>query len=172
MSSMPFWQNTTLAPVATTWSTFLFSMSASLSRKALMLSGLVILISASNSVFLTSRGMSSRAILASLIFLGIPACTTSLSMIMPLTRLVSTKLCPSFFTIWTLSTSAIVCPLRFSITCLIASITTLLRWSLALDTALLLKLVLLSFIRVSSSSISTSMDTFSRTSNAFSEAFW
>ncbi len=172
MSSMPFWQNSTLAPEATTSSTFFFSISLSWSRNALMLSGLLIRISASNSVFFTSRGVSRSAIFASVTFLGIPACTTSLSMMMPLTSCVSSRLWPSFLTIWTLSTSAMTVPSRFSTTCLTASMTMPLKWSRTDDTALLLMLVLLSFMRISRSSKSTSLETLSSVSRAFSAAFW
>src|SRR5713226_6339047 len=102
---MPFWQNSTLAPLFRTVSTIRFSIDSSSLRNAWSWVGSVISIFASISVFLTSRAASIKAIFASFTSLGIPGWTRSLSTMIPSTIDVSAIDPPCFFTTWMLSSS-------------------------------------------------------------------
>ena len=124
MSSIPFWQMSTFAPLFLTFSTIFLIMPSSSSRNACSCVGSCIWILASISVFLTSSAAFTRAIFAFLICFGIPSCTRSLSSIIPLIISVFAIPPPCFFCICMLSRSTIVLLPVFSATLVTASTTT------------------------------------------------
>ena len=107
MSSMPFSQKTTLAPAFLTATTISLSIRSSSSKKSFIWSGLSMLIFASNSVFSISSFSLSNAIFAFSMYFGICELATSLSMTMPFTSSVSSKLLPCFLTTLIKSMSAL-----------------------------------------------------------------
>ena len=94
---MPFWQNTTVAPAFSIFSTISFSIFSSCFRKDSICSGEEMLILASTSVFSISSAASIRATFASSTLFGMPVCTTSLSIRTPRINEVSITSPPAFF---------------------------------------------------------------------------
>ena len=120
MSSMPFWQMTTVAPAFMIFSAMSFSITSSWSRNASIWSGVSMLIFASNSVFSISKEASRSAIFAFSTRFGMPECTISLSRTIPFIKLVSLRDSPVFFSTFTSSTSTLILSPSFSAICSIA----------------------------------------------------
>ena len=125
----------------------------------------MILISASTSVSLTSKGALTNAILASLISPGIPGCTLSLSTITPSTKLDSSTTAPSFFSILMLSMST-SSPSATASTALTINFA---NGSRAASVPLPVIAVIATFIKVSESTSSIAIS--SKIACAFSAAF-
>ena len=83
---------------------------SSSSRNPFNWSDVVIFSSALISVFFTSSEILIKAIFASSTFVGIPECSTSLSITIPCTNSVSSIRPPTFFTTSILSISTTLCP--------------------------------------------------------------
>ncbi len=110
MSSMPFWQKTTLAPVARTLSATALICSLSLSMNIWNWSEEVILISALVSVSLASMATMRMAILAFSTLSGMFLWTLCLSTMRPSKSSESSRLSPTFFSRLMASISKTILP--------------------------------------------------------------